>query len=105
MIEDYFTDTVFILRREYDLNNEVTETEDEYKCRIDHTDEVIKGADGNERQASYRIYLSPSAVVDLKDHVRIGELRGVDEVDTKSFPILTKSRHAGFDEHHIRLTI
>lgn len=105
MIEDYFTDEIVIISQDIDQDQNVTQTENSHRCRVDFTEDMIKGADGNETQASYRIYLSYNTTVGLNDRVRITYLRGVDTEITKEFPILTKSRHAGFDENHIRLTV
>lgn len=104
MIEDYFTDKVVIIRRTVDEWNQVSSTEKTVDARVDKSDNLVKGPEGEDVQSSWMVYISKNEDVEIGDRIKIRELRG-ESVATVEFPILSIFIGGGFEPSHKEITI
>lgn len=105
MIEAYFTDEVIVVIRSVDEWNQATEIEVDASARVNKTDKLVKSADGEDKQATYLIFLSSTETVSIGDRIRVKKIRGSDTGDTRDFPIINITPSGGFEATHIEVTV
>jgi len=105
MIADYFTDQVRIFATTYDAARRATTVETVVDARVQRTDRLVRDQDGEDRQASYTVFLSPSVSVAISDRLLVETLNGTASGDARRFPILSLFRANGFESHHTEVTV
>lgn len=105
VIEDYFTDQVTIYTRTVDRARVATDTDTTLNCRVERTDRIVKDQDGEDRAASYQVFLPSSASVSIGDRLLIATLNGTATGDTRKYPVLAVFVAKGFEDGHIEVIV
>ena len=101
MITEYFTDDISIITQTRDRWQNTTETVTTVKGRLEKTDRNIPNAAGEDRQASYVVFLPKGSVVNIGDRIFDGVYTGTG----RRWTVLNVSEMDGFDPDHVEVVV
>ena len=104
MIEDYFTDQVTLYVRSVNRARQATDTATTLAARVDRTDRIVKGQNGEDSAASYLVFLSSSSTVKIGDRLLVQTLNGAASGDSTKRIVLSVNKANGFESSHIEVT-
>jgi hypothetical protein len=105
VIAGYFTDTISLVGKTYDDWNRPTDTLLSIRARVDKSNVMMTGQDGERIVGNFLIFVPSGTAVAMGDRVKITKIRGTATGDNREYVIMKIFNAGGFGDSHLELTV